>query len=184
MTEMLEGIGSVIYSKTPTGQLAFQSRSVPLTQRQRSAFIQFDGNRALDEIMRTMAGLGLTLDDINHLVLLGFLAPGVAANVPDSKVAADTAEEQRVASEPLPMAPIFPSPVAADGLTTASAQAHYSKAYPIATRLTARLGLRGFRLNLAVEAAGDLEKLRHLAPKIKDAVGLEKFQELENALYD
>jgi len=74
--------------------------------------------------------------------------------------------------------------MAADGLSTVSAQAHYSKAYPIATRLTARLGLRGFRLNLAVEAAGDLEKLRHLAPKIKDAVGLEKFQELENALYD
>ena len=184
MTEMLEGIGSVIYSKTPTGQLAFQSRSVPLTQRQRSAFIQFDGNRALDEIMRTMAGLGLTLDDINHLVFLGFLAPGVAANAPDSKVAADISEDPGVVSELIPMAPISPSPMAADGLSTVSAQAHYSKAYPIATRLTARLGLRGFRLNLAVEAAGDLEKLRHLAPKIKDAVGLEKFQELENALYD
>lgn len=55
--------------------------------------------------------------------------------------------------------------------------------YPIAIRLTASLGLRGFRLNLAVEAAGDITKLQELAPKIKDAVGPEKFKELHNALY-
>ena len=71
----------------------------------------------------------------------------------------------------------------ANGLPTASAQARYSKAYPIAIRLTAALGLRGFRLNLAVEGAGNLDKLKELAPKIKEAVGPEKFLELENALY-
>ena len=71
----------------------------------------------------------------------------------------------------------------AEGLPTLGAQAHYSKAYPIATRLTAGLGLRGFRLNLAVEAAADLDKLKELAPKIREAVGPEKFLELENALY-
>ena len=63
-----------------------------------------------------------------------------------------------------------------------SAQAHYFMAYPIATRLTAALGLRGFRLNLAVEAAGDLDKLKELAPKIKDAVGADKYKELDEAL--
>jgi hypothetical protein len=34
-----------------------------------------------------------------------------------------------------------------------------------------------------VEAAGDIDKLKELAPKIKEAVGPEKFKELENALY-
>jgi hypothetical protein len=43
--------------------------------------------------------------------------------------------------------------------------------------------LRGFRLNLAVESAGDLAKLKELAPKIREAVGAEKFRELEIALY-
>lgn len=52
------------------------------------------------------------------------------------------------------------------------------------TRLTAGLGLRGFLLNLAVEAAGDLSKLRELAPKIEQAVGPDKFRELESALYE
>ena len=62
-------------------------------------------------------------------------------------------------------------------------QDHYAKAYPVAVRLTSNLGLRGFRLNLSVESARDLEALKDLAPKIKEAVGVEKFKELENALY-
>ena len=72
---------------------------------------------------------------------------------------------------------------ATDDQPAESAQARYLKAYPIATRLTAELGLRGFRLNLAIETAADLDMLRKLAPKIRDAVGSEKFLELENALY-
>ena len=67
-------------------------------------------------------------------------------------------------------------------MPTLSAQAHFLMAYPIATRLTAALGLRGFRLNLAVEAAGDLDKLKELAPRIKEAVGAEKYQDLDDAL--
>lgn len=67
-------------------------------------------------------------------------------------------------------------------LPTLSAQAHYAMAYPIAIRLTAALGLRGFRLNLAVEAASDLDKLKELAVKIKDAVGPEKYKDLDDAL--
>ncbi|MDB5886853.1 MAG: hypothetical protein JWR74_3024 [Polaromonas sp.] len=170
------------------GQLAFQNRSVPLTQRQRSAFIQFDGKRALDQIMSTMSGLGVTPGDIDHLVALGFLAPGfvppIAAVLPDASVAQKGQGAPEGKSAPIEGFSMAPPSVAADGLPTANAQAHYSKAYPIATRLTARLGLRGFRLNLAVEAAGDLDKLRELAPKIKSAIGPEKFQELEAALYD
>ena len=74
-------------------------------------------------------------------------------------------------------------PIGKARLPSQADQAHYSRAYPIATRLTAGMGLRGFRLNLAVEAAGDLGKLQELGPKIKDAVGPEKFKELEAALY-
>jgi hypothetical protein len=62
-------------------------------------------------------------------------------------------------------------------------QAHYARAYPVAVRLASNLGLRGFRLNLSVESAADLEGLKDLAPKIKVAVGVDKFKELEDALY-
>lgn len=166
----------MIYSKTPLGQSALQSRSVPLTPRQRSAFILFDGKRGIHEVLKATAGLGVTPDDVNHLVSLGLLAPAIAATamaVPGANA------DKTGAGVPLSAA----LSVNADGLPTVSAQAHYLKAYPIATRLTARLGLRGFRLNLAVEAAGNIDKLKELAPKIREAVGPEKFLELENALY-
>lgn len=56
-------------------------------------------------------------------------------------------------------------------MPTLSAKAHYFMAYRIAARLTAVLGLRGFRFNLAVKAVGDLGKLKELAQRFKEAVG-------------
>ena len=151
----------MIYMKTELGQSAFQSRSTALTPRQRSAFIMFDGKRSTPDVLKATAGLNVTAEDIEQMVAAGLLAPTAAAVAPVAE------------AQPVPGAP-----------PTQSAQASYSKAYPIATRLTAALGLRGFRLNLAVEAAGNLAELRDLAPKIKDAVGPEKFVELQSALYD
>jgi len=63
-----------------------------------------------------------------------------------------------------------------------SAQDRYKEAKPLATKLTASLGLRGFRLNLAVEAAGGFEELLALLPKIKDAAGASACAELERTL--
>ena len=59
----------------------------------------------------------------------------------------------------------------------------YKDAYPVATALTAELGLRGFRLNLAVEGAGSFADLSALAPKIREAVGDAKFAKLDKALF-
>lgn len=170
----------MLYIKTELGQSALQNRSLALTPRQRSAFILFDGKRDSEEVLKATAGLGVTPDDVRHLVSLGLLALHSVQPVasPTSPVTAATPASsvvQRQETAQLSQT--------ADGHPTLSAQAHYSKAYPIAIRLTAALGLRGFRLNLAVEAAGDIDKLKELAPKIREAVGPEKFLELENALY-
>jgi hypothetical protein len=53
---------------------------------------------------------------------------------------------------------------------------------PIATKLTASLGLRGFRLNLAVERASGFDELLALLPKIQDVVGRDACSPLEQAL--
>ena len=154
----------MIYTKTELGQSAMHSRAIPLTPRQRSAFIMFDGKRSLEEVLEVTAGLQVTAEDVQHMVGLGLLAASAVA----ATAAVAPPESARNA----------------DGSPTLSAQEHYSRAYPVAIRLTAGLGLRGFRLNLAVEAAADITKLQELAPKIKDAVGPEKFLELHRALYD
>ena len=169
----------MIFIKTALGQTALQNRSLALSPRQRSVFIMFDGKRTVDDVMKATAGLGATPEDVNHLVSLGVLEshaspPAVLAQTPTAVPAVGTH-----AAAPQAATLAFD----ANGQPTASAQTRYSKAYPIAIRLTSALGLRGFRLNLAVEGAGDLDKLKELAPKIREAVGPEKFLELENALY-
>lgn len=162
------------YRKTEQGQTALQNRALALTPRQRSAFIMFDGKRSVDEVIKATAGLGVTIEDVHHLVSSGLLAEAT----------------QPIVVPEMPAVNVLPSVVSQAPLTAGKEhfpslpdQALYSRAYPIATRLTAGLGLRGFRLNLAIEAAGDLGTLQELAPKIKEAVGAEKFKELEIALY-
>jgi hypothetical protein len=163
----------MIYLKTERGQSVMQDRSSGLLPRQRSAFIMFDGKRSSEEVLKATAGLGVTPDDLEQLVALGLLKPVNGAPAP------------LAVTEPMPLAPAAPlKPVqGSNAAPTMDAQAQFLKAWPIATRLTARLGLRGFRLNLAVESAGDLAKLKELAPRIKEAVGAEAFAELEKALY-
>jgi hypothetical protein len=157
----------MIYSKTPKGQAALHGHQSGLSPRQRSALIMFDGKKSDAEVLRLTSSFGVVPADLERLLADGFLQGGAG----QSALPIARAEAQ---------ATYLPEPaVEAEPRTE---QARYSLALPIATRLTAGLGLRGFRLNLAVEAAGDWTKLNQLAPKIKDAVGAEKFRELEAAL--
>lgn len=109
------------------------------------------------------AGLGTVEADVQHMVAAGLLervmpaAPVLAAMEPVSGKA----------------------PAGSNSLSPAQ---RYAVAWPIATQITAGLGLRGFRLNLAVEAATGYEQLRDLLPKIREAVGAEKILPLEQAL--
>ena len=162
----------MIYQKTDAGQTAFKSRSVELSSRQRSAFLLFDGKRTLNEVLKATAGLGITVSDIDALVDKGLLAPSAgpiaAQAMVDTVPAAIDSRSPTSAEEP-----------PADALTTAQL---YQRAYPIATRITAQLGLRGFRLNLAVEAASGYDDLVTLLPKIAIAAGDQAAAELKRAL--
>jgi hypothetical protein len=153
----------MIYAKTEAGQQALKDRSL-LTPRQRSAFILFDGKRSVQQVLEATAGLGVTPEELVQLVELGFLTPSQQSI---EKAAAATAQAAAV--------------VARQEDSDASND-RYKKAYPLAAQLTGALGLRGFRLNLAVEGAADVEALLVLLPKIKEAVGADKCKELERAL--
>jgi hypothetical protein len=150
------------YQKSESGQQAFKQRSPDFSAKQRSAYLLFDGKRGIDEVLSATAGLGITSADIDDLVAKGFL------ELPEG-------------STPTPA----PSPSGSSGSAPAEPPAgmdRYKAAYPIATRLTSQLGLRGFKLNLAVEAAAGLDDLIALLPKITDAVGPQAVQELKQAL--
>lgn len=147
------------YTKTDVGQQAFKERSPQLSARQRSAFILFDGVKTVHQVLAATAGIGVTADDVEYLLAQGFLAAD-----PNALAAAEAAAAATAASN------------------ARTPQERYAEAYPLATQLTASLGLRGFKLNLAVEAAAGYDDLLALLPKIQEAVGANKAAGLERAL--
>ncbi len=151
-------------TKTEAGKKAVSDRSITLSPRQRSALIIFNGERTLDEVLTMLVGLGFTKTDVDHMVSLGLLTE---ANPPSAAQVGTPSK----ATEPL-----------GGFVELDDAQARYKLAYPLATQLTASMGFRGFRLNLAIEAAGSYSQLVQLFPKIKEAAGAEKSLALENAL--
>jgi hypothetical protein len=156
------------YSKTETGQQAFKQRSPLFSARQRSMFILCDGNKTLEQVLAATGGMGVTEADVDHLVDIGFLSLVMASVEPPVLAAAHDASRGPDGEVPAP-----------DSRTP---QQRYSDAKPIATQLTAALGLRGFRLNLAVESAAGFDDLLALLPKIQEAVGSQTARELERAL--
>jgi hypothetical protein len=152
----------MILVKTEAGHQALKDRSIPLSPRQRSAFILFDGKRSVDDVLA--AGMGIVREDIDQMVALGVLEPAAGSAAPPAEAPAAAAPAQ--------------------GSSGRSRQQRYKDAYPIATQLTGSLGLKGFRLNLQVEGTTSYEDLLALAPKIRAAVGDEKAAALDKALND
>jgi hypothetical protein len=166
------------YAKTPAGQQAFKERSPLLSARQRSAFLLFDGVKPLQAVLQAVAGLGVTMADVEHLLAQGFLEPCAptrgkadAAGAQDSATSTGSGDAEPSAADEAQASPASRTPVD-----------RYQQAYPLAVKLVASLGLRGFRLNLAVEAAGSYEELLALFPKIQEAVGAREAMGLEAAL--
>jgi hypothetical protein len=166
----------MILVKTDAGQLALKDRSVGLTPRQRSAFILFDGKRSVADVLAS--GLGVSEQDVDQMVVAGLLTGinGAPPRKSDQGAAPTTAASDGVAATA--SSGVNDTP----GQGRRTPQQRYQDAYPIATRLTAGLGLRGFKLNLQVEGASRYEDLVALAPKIRAAVGPESSLELDRAL--
>ncbi len=152
--------------KTEAGQIAFKERSPLFSARQRSAFILFDGIKTVDRVLVATAGLGVSQADIDYLVSKELLAPAVVASA-------------SVKTGQTPERVTAPVDVSATAISTRD---RYLLAKPLATKLAAGLGLRGFMLNLAVESASGVDELVALLPKLQDALGVQACREFENAL--
>jgi hypothetical protein len=179
----------MIYAKTELGLKVMRDRSVAMSPRQRAAFILFDGKRVLADVFRATSGMNVNILDVQYLCDQGLIASteelaakaaAIAPALPDAQHLADADPVSRYEG-PEPSMSVFPPSIFPGG-TGRTPQQRYQDAYPIATRLTASLGLKGFRLNLAVEAASNYDELRGLAPKIREAVGADKCMMLDLAL--
>jgi hypothetical protein len=171
------------YIKTDSGLQAFNTRSAQIAARLRPAFILFDGTKTNEQVLTITSKLGVTQQDIDYLVQQGFLSgpsnagDGIRVDLssPMPQVATQQAIEPVTASNP---APTTPAPAAA----TRTPQERYRDAMPLATMITASLGFKGFRLNLAVEGAKGYDELLALLPKIQATAGERACMALEWAL--
>ncbi len=160
------------YKKTELGKQTFKAHNNALSVRQRSAFILCDGEKDEAFILKSLVVTGLNSDDFNHLIAAGLIEEAAPAQPSPAQAKAKQAESLTD----------FVAPSAQNGATVVSDQDRYQRAYPVAIKLTSGLGLRGFRLNMSVESASNYSDLLALAPKIRIAVGDEKFAELARVL--
>ena len=195
------------YTKTALASVALSRRdAATLSQRQRAALIMFDGMRSAAEILRHTSGLGVNTDDIAYLLNSGLLREATAEEFA-ARRAANSSFASLTTPSPLTSPAPLTTPASLSSLSPLSSPApldrtaqrpglessdpvltadekkrRYQAAYPLATQLTATLGLRGFKLNLAVERADGYTGLRDLFSKIEAAVGADRAAALRAAL--
>ena len=155
------------FAKTELGIQAFKGRTPLMNARQRAAFVLINGVRDTRALFSITSSLGVSSEDLTHLVTQGFI---VRALIPQGLITGspEVVDSQFQGAEP-------PRPSLSDA-------ERYLLAKPLATQLTATLGLMGFRLNLAVESAPDCQGLRELLPKMRAALGPARCEELERIL--
>lgn len=188
---------TLILKKTDKGLEALRARDPALPPRMRTAFILFDGNKSVEQVIELLPGntgrLQL-LEDIKLLIqqgLLELLRPAQAGEV--GGWLNHPSEAPGAAHEPVAPASAAPPPSLADERqqaarhTIAPAQVsdptdRYMKAYPVASQLVSELGLKGFRLQLALEKAQGYEGLVALLPRLREAIEAKKLRAVEKIL--
>jgi hypothetical protein len=144
----------MIYAQTESGVAAVKDRrAVELTRGQRYALLLFDGQRSIEAVLSATAVLGVTKADLKKLLSLGLIT--LVSSAP---------------AQPLADSMLAPLQEKLDEQERAR---RYRTAYPLAVEITSELGLKGIKLNMAVERARGFEDLVKLMPRLRDAVGRE-----------
>jgi hypothetical protein len=168
-------------AKTDAGQKVLKDRRSGLTPRQRAALIMIDGQRSVDDLLAATSAGGITRADIDHLVQLGLVSEQPAQQ---GQPQAQAQASVRAQADPQPARQRPIRTHSEEDFTDSSSLGwgRYVRAYGIATELSAELARKDVELSLAIDAAGTIEELESLAPRIRAAVGPVKFARLEAAL--
>ena len=141
-----------IYDKTAKGRDEIATRKYQLAPRLRSLLVLIDGRRTEEELLRNVAGLGLTINALNELLEEGLIVLSTSYATMAVAPVAD-------------LAPAAPPPVAV------SQASQFQALYEFYNKtIKSTIGLRGFTLQLKVEKASSVEELRELRMPYLDAV--------------
>jgi hypothetical protein len=150
-----------IYDKTAKGRDEIATRKYQLAPRLRTLLVLVDGHRPEEELLRNVAGLGLTASAMEELLAQEMIV---------------LTTSYAVLPEPVPVATPAPQPVAEPALETTSAPTNsqvqqFQSVYDFYNKtIKSTMGLRGFTLQLKVEKAGSIDELRELRDPYLEAV--------------
>ncbi|GJJ05609.1 hypothetical protein RugamoR64_61470 [Duganella rhizosphaerae] len=147
-----------IYDKTAKGRDEIATRKYQLAPRLRSLLVLVDGRRTEEELLRNVAGLGLTITALDELLEEGLIVLSTSyATMPAASVA-----------DPAPAAPAAVAPATPAAVSQAG---QFQALYEFYNKtIKSTIGLRGFTLQLKVEKASSVEELRELRMPYLDAV--------------
>jgi hypothetical protein len=187
-----------IYDKTAKGREEIATRRYQLAPRLRTLLVMVDGHRPEDELLRNVAGLGLTADAMQELLAQQFIvlstsystietplvdagattaAPATAAAAPPPAMAPAPAPRM---APPAPVSAAAPIPAAPAILSKAE---RFQALYDFYNKtIKSTIGLRGFTLQLKVEKAACVEDFRELRRPYLEAVLKAKGGELAQRL--
>lgn len=158
-----------IYDKTAKGREEIATRKYQLAPRLRTLLVLVDGHKPEEELLRNVAGLGLTVNALQEL-----LAQELIVLTTSYAVLPETAQ----APAPAP-APVAQAEVETTSLPTVSQVQQFQSVYDFYNKtIKSTMGLRGFTLQLKVEKAGTVDELRELRDPYLEAVQKAKGRDL------
>src|SRR5471032_1213294 len=157
-------MNTAIYDKTDKGRNEIATRSQHLAPRLRTLLLLIDGRRSEQELLASVAGLGLTETALAELLAQGYIV------LSRSYATLPAVDEVVVPLETAP-AVVAPSTGGVQAAMVVDAVQQFQSVYNFYTKtIKSRIGLRGFTLQMKVEKAASIGDLRELRQPYLDAV--------------
>ncbi len=175
-----------VFDKTEKGREEIATRKYHLTSRIRSLLVMIDGKQSADELLKKVAGLGLTEQAIADLLQDGFIKDAAAAFLTEAAgTSGATSQANPAAVPPAGSAAMAPAPPPASEPLLPEGQTQFEAIYRFYNEtIKSTIGLRGYALQLKVEKAASIEDFRLLKKPYLEAVEKAKGQEMARSLRD
>ena len=152
-----------IFDKTDKGREEIATRKYQLPTRLRTLLVMVDGKQSDEELLKKVAGIGLTQESISELLDNGFIQ--LAAQPAPAPIETPVAQAA-------PESPSLP-----EGLS------QFQAIYQFYTEtIKSTIGLRGYTLQLKVEKAASIEDFRVLRDPYLEAVLKAKGKEIARSV--
>ncbi|MES2072418.1 MAG: hypothetical protein V4488_18815 [Pseudomonadota bacterium] len=177
-------MSTLIYDKTDKGREEIATRKYQLAPRLRTLLVMVDGKQTEDDLLKKVAGLGLSQQNLNELIEQQFIA--IAATTIPAAVAtparplAAAAAQENAAEENGPDSVLG---LGQDSNMVLDDAERFQAIYNFFNEtIKSTLGLRGFTLQMKVERAATLEDFRELRRTYLEAVQKAKGNEMARSL--